>query len=247
MATMRCEREDHMIAYRNMRWAGSNLLDDSRRLVTRHERQFRRPVADHHVPVAHAHAARLHPHARLARPRRLLIKVEDLQRFRDFGEDGSLHILFPTDPRFSGGSLTLLPQSIQPDDLAAVRDLLAPLPQFFGEDGSLHILFPTDPRFSGGSLTLLPQSIQPDDLAAVRDLLAPLPQFFEEFRLHFALVVFTGRHQQEIIMLGQYDEPLPRRRHDRLNRRIHLNAPSDRSLFGGRSLKPRSHPGEFRI
>ncbi|MEI2735623.1 MAG: hypothetical protein V9G24_13010 [Rhodoblastus sp.] len=95
MAAMRGEGEDDMVADRDMRGAGTDFGDDSRRLVARHERQLGRPVAVHHVPVGHAHAGRLHLHARLAGLRRVEFEIEKFERLVDLGEDGGLHHCLP--------------------------------------------------------------------------------------------------------------------------------------------------------
>ena len=56
-------------------------------------------------------------------------------------------------------------------------------------------------------------------------------QLFEEFRSRLAFFVFAGGQKQEIVLLGQHDEPLAGRRHDDLNGLVHLTTPTDKLLF----------------
>ena len=93
-AAMRPEREDHMIARLDRDHARPVLHHDAGGLMSQHHRQRHRPVAVHDVPVAHAYARRLNLHPHLVRLRRFLLKIENLQRLVNFGQNRSSHVVF---------------------------------------------------------------------------------------------------------------------------------------------------------
>src|SRR3984893_14394043 len=94
VATMRPEREDHMIARLDRGHARPLLHHDAGGLVSEHHRQRQRPVAAHDVPVAHAYARGLNLHPHLVRLRRFLLKIENLQWLVNFGPNPGSHVVF---------------------------------------------------------------------------------------------------------------------------------------------------------
>jgi len=65
--------------------------DLARRLVTRHDRHRRGPIAIHNVPVALADARRLHLDAHFERFGRVELALDDLQRLVRLEQDGGFH------------------------------------------------------------------------------------------------------------------------------------------------------------
>ena len=92
---MRAEREDHVIARLDRGRARPVLHHDTGGLVAEHHGQRQRPVAVHDVPVAHAYARGFDLHAHLVVLGRLLLEVENLQGFVDFGQDRGAHGFSP--------------------------------------------------------------------------------------------------------------------------------------------------------
>src|SRR5690606_41562062 len=88
MAAMRAERENDVLANTQMINSRAKLHDLARRLMTRHDRQWQRPVAIHDVPVAHANAGGLHLDAGLAGLCPLLLHIENFEWFIDLGQHG---------------------------------------------------------------------------------------------------------------------------------------------------------------
>ena len=88
---MRAEGEDHVVARLHGAHAGTAFGDLARRLVARHDRHWRGPVAVHDVPVALADARGLHLDPHLARLGRIELAVDDLQGLVGLEQNGGFH------------------------------------------------------------------------------------------------------------------------------------------------------------
>ena len=89
------EGEDHVIARLHRGDTRAAFEDFAGRLVTRHDRQRRRPVAVHDMPVALADARGLHFHAHFERLGRVEFAFQDLQRLVGLEENGGFHFFPP--------------------------------------------------------------------------------------------------------------------------------------------------------
>src|SRR5436190_9709881 len=90
-AAMGPEGEDHMVARLHRGDARPAFGDLARRLVARHDRHWRGPVAVHDVPIALADARSLHLDPHFAGLGRIELAVDNLQRLVGLEQNGGLH------------------------------------------------------------------------------------------------------------------------------------------------------------